>query len=110
MPGWKKRPGVGAHSAHWFAVVRPAALARDGHRCTWIEAGARCTERATDVDRIISRGEGGLETLDNARSLCRRHHAAKSSAEGGRARRRRNRYEVKRKAEEHPAYRGSRKR
>ncbi|MFE2998680.1 hypothetical protein ACFXG4_27215 [Nocardia sp. NPDC059246] len=68
--------------ANWSAL-RAARLKLDGHRCTWIDRGERCTEPATDVDhRQAMTDDNRIEAL---RSLCRDHHARKSSAEGHRA-------------------------
>ena len=102
MPGWNKRPGVGAHSPQWRTTIRPRILNRDNHQCTWITRGQRCTATATDVDRIIPRSQGGSEQDDNLRSLCKPHHNTKSSAEGGRAKRRTNKYQLNRAQEPHP--------
>ncbi|RCV53481.1 HNH endonuclease [Marinitenerispora sediminis] len=67
--------------ANWPALRR-LVLERDGHRCTWTEHGQRCPQPATDVDHIWP---GDDHSPANLRSLCRGHHQAKSSAEGGRA-------------------------
>jgi HNH endonuclease len=55
-------------TSHWLRL-RAAALGRDGHRCT----APGCTARANVVDHIISRRNGGLDTLTNLRSLCAHH-------------------------------------
>lgn len=70
--------------SNWQRVIRPRILRRDGHRCTWIDQGQRCTERATEVDH---RRRGDDHRDSNLRSLCGPHHATKSSAEGHAARR-----------------------
>jgi hypothetical protein len=63
--------------------VRAVILRRDGHRCTWrIGQGATCGKPATDVDHVK---RNGGDHPDNLRSLCAKHHAQKSSAEGHRA-------------------------
>jgi 5-methylcytosine-specific restriction enzyme A len=56
------------HSDDWVRL-RQVALERDGHRCVVQGCGAR----ATVVDHIVSRRAGGSDSLDNLRSLCRRH-------------------------------------
>jgi hypothetical protein len=69
--------------SNWRRDIRPRILQRDGHRCTWLDHGQRCTAEATEVDHI-RRGDDHSD--DNLRSLCRPHHARKSSAEGRSAR------------------------
>lgn len=71
-------------SAPWRAV-RGVVLERDGYRCTWLEAGVRCVERAAVVDHIVTRSDGGAP-LDpsNCRSLCRLHDAQRHREKGGR--------------------------
>jgi 5-methylcytosine-specific restriction endonuclease McrA len=63
--------------------IRRRIFRRDGHRCTWIDDGQRCTAEATEVDHIHP---GDDHSDHNLRSLCTRHHARKSSAEGHAAR------------------------
>jgi len=79
-----------------WASRRQVVLHRDGHQCTWTTDGARCLERATDVDHI--RRDRGHE-LNNLRSLCAWHHARKSSAEGNASR---ARLTTRRATEQHP--------
>lgn len=55
-------------STGWRAL-RAAALDRDGYRC----ASPGCPDRAVVVDHIVSRRDGGTDTLDNLRCLCRTH-------------------------------------
>ena len=55
-------------SPEWKAL-RAACLNRDEHRCS--EPG--CNSRAIIADHITSRRNGGADTLDNLRSLCRAH-------------------------------------
>lgn len=77
--------------------IRRAVLERDGWRCTHVDpAGGRCTAPATDVDHI---NPGDNHAPANLRSLCRAHHAAKSSAEGNAAR---WRVRERREPERHP--------
>lgn len=66
-----------------WPATRLRILERDSHRCTWIENGKRCTERATDVDHRVP---GDDHSDRNLRSLCPWHHRRKSSAEGAAAR------------------------
>lgn len=48
--------------------------------CVW----PGCTRRATDVDHIIPKRDGGGDDWDNLQPLCREHHHAKTLAEGKR--------------------------
>lgn len=82
MPGWRNSTRKNTLPPNWGAL-RQKILARDGHRCTWTIHGERCTERATDVDHIRP---GNDHSPENLRALCRPHHRAKSSSEGGKAR------------------------
>lgn len=101
MPGWQGSTRKSRLPSDW-PQIRKRILARDGGRCTWIIDGARCPMPATDVDHIIA---GDNHDDSNLRSLCKSHHAKKSSAEGGRARRRQNRYRIERPNEQHPGLR-----
>jgi 5-methylcytosine-specific restriction protein A len=83
----------------WQRRICPAVKARDGHRCTWVDNGERCTGPADDVDHIVPPHLGGSDAPQNLRSLCRQHHKAKSAAEGAAMR---WRYREKRAAEQHP--------
>lgn len=51
-------------SPEWKAL-RVACFKRDGYRCV------ECGERAIIADHIKRRRDGGPDTLDNLRSLCR---------------------------------------
>lgn len=53
---------------HWRRL-RVAALQRDAYTCT----APGCRERATHVDHIVSRRNGGTDTLSNLRCLCAAH-------------------------------------
>ena len=70
--------------ADWPARVA-AVMERDGHRCTHVrvDTGARCTERATDVDHVV---RGDDHRLENLAAKCWWHHAKKTAAEGNAAR------------------------
>src|SRR5690349_16605910 len=52
-----------------WRTLRAAALERDRHTCTV----AGCRARATHVDHIVSRRDGGPDVLSNLRSLCKPH-------------------------------------
>lgn len=92
----------------WWKTKRARILRRDQHRCTWTDDGNRCIAPATDVDHIDNEGaaeapEGHpIHRDDNLRSLCPRHHRAKTAAEGVLARQATPR---KRKPEPHPGLR-----
>ena len=59
-----------------WAVVREAALARDGYACV------RCGAPAQEVDHRVPISQGGdFYDLDGLDSLCRACHKAKSLAE-----------------------------
>ncbi|WP_374656443.1 HNH endonuclease [Dongia sp.] len=69
-------------SATWKRL-RLAALKRDGGKC--IVKG--CGARATHVDHIVSRRNGGADALPNLRSLCASHDAQiKERSDGTRKR------------------------
>ncbi|MGE0527944.1 MAG: HNH endonuclease, partial [Bdellovibrionales bacterium] len=55
---------------------REATLARDGGRCTHVDAqGRRCSEdKWLDVHHIRPVSAGGGHHLDNLTTLCRHHH------------------------------------
>lgn len=68
-----------------WAAIRRIILTRDSHRCQARDStGALCGEAANQVDHIIP---GNDHKPTNLQSLCRWHHARKSSAEGNAARR-----------------------
>lgn len=113
MPGgWQGSNRRTELPANWRAEIRPAVLARDGHRCTWLEghddggfptylAGSyppadRCNERGSDVDHVGDRHDHGVH---NARTLCGWHHARRSGSQGGTAQ---PRFTTKLPRETHP--------
>ena len=54
---------------HWRSVVRPAVLARDGHRCQI--GGPGCGGTATQVDHTVPWRVGGAWfDMDNLRAAC----------------------------------------
>jgi len=60
-------------------ALRQRVLDRDGHQCV------SCGERATIVDHIVSRRNGGADAMHNLRSLCRRcDNRIKERADGTR--------------------------
>jgi 5-methylcytosine-specific restriction protein A len=72
--GTTKQRGYGSD----WQRLRKRILARDPI-CTW----PGCTERATDVDHIVSRRKGGSEDERNLRGLCHVHHSLKTCKEDG---------------------------
>jgi 5-methylcytosine-specific restriction endonuclease McrA len=83
--------------ADW-STRRVRVLRRDGYRCQARDSlGIMCGDPANQVDHIIA---GTNDDYDNLQSLCRWHHARKSSAEGAAARKPRPRQ--RREPEAHP--------
>lgn len=67
-----------------WAQRRAAVFKRAGGQCEAPSRdGKRCWRRATDCDHVVA---GDNHELSNLRALCKKHHAAKSSAEGVAAR------------------------
>lgn len=52
-----------------WRALRLACLQRDRFRC----AIPGCEVRASVADHLVSRRDGGIDRLDNLRSLCRTH-------------------------------------
>lgn len=71
-----------------WSMLRQSVLLRDGGWCKF------CGKRATEVDHIISRAEGGTHDLNNLISTCKSCHHQKTQEEArrGRIRNRRERY------------------
>src|SRR5262249_47698812 len=68
------------YSTKAWLDVRHMVLRRDHNRC--VVPG--CGRRATIVDHILSRREGGSDTPNNLRSLCRQHDNEIKEASGKR--------------------------
>lgn len=66
------------HTDTW-RKLRQAALERDGYTC--VVPG--CRKRATHVDHIKRRQDGGTDTLPNMRSLCATHDNQIKEGAGG---------------------------
>lgn len=88
-PSW--RPYVKPVSAQtaFYATsawqrLRAQVLARDGHRCTWLDRGVRCGSQADTAHHVVARADGGADSLENLRSVCRLHHALAHPEKGGR--------------------------
>ena len=58
------------------AEVRRAVHARDGGRCTFVDArGRSCESRhQLEYDHIVPVARGGRSTVENVRALCRAHN------------------------------------
>ncbi|MGE0527200.1 MAG: HNH endonuclease [Bdellovibrionales bacterium] len=73
-----QKPAIPRSNERLRATVaeREAALARDGGRCTHVDAqGRRCSEEKwLDVHHIRPVSAGGRHHLDNLTTLCRHHH------------------------------------
>lgn len=84
MPNWKGSRRRQTLPTGWPAI-QLRILNRDHHRCQHIreDTGRRCLARASDVDHIISYGQGGSDADSNLQSLCTYHHRQKSGREGG---------------------------
>lgn len=93
---WKNSTRKQRLPSNWETTIVPRIKARDGNRCTWVDNGHRCTGPADDVDH---RDRHAGDHDDNLRSLCRQHHAHKTSREGNAER---WRYTNRRPPEQHP--------
>lgn len=84
-----------------WAARRIRVLRRDGYKCQALDSqGIMCGHAANQVDH---KERGNNHDEDNLQSLCRWHHARKSSQEGAEARR--PRAKQAREQEPHPAFR-----
>lgn len=85
--------------ADWDAR-RKRALDRDNHQCRWpMPNGGICGAWANQVDHIGDRHD---HSMANLRSLCKWHHAKRTSAQGNAARKR---VSQQRPPEKHPGIR-----
>ena len=65
----------------WRTGLRKRQLSREPI-CQFVTPeGVRCTHRATDVDHIQPKADGGPDDMANLQSLCRPHHAMKTYQE-----------------------------
>jgi 5-methylcytosine-specific restriction protein A len=86
--GWQPPSRRGSpdqfYQSRAWREFRVLILERDGYRCRWIVDGVRCVRRASTVDHIVARRDGGAD-LDpsNCRSLCRQHDNERHSEKGG---------------------------
>lgn len=92
-----------AHLPADWSQRRAAVFKRDDYQCTWQEYGERCLGAAEECDHIR---RGDDHNLTNLRSLCKVHHARKSSAEGRQAAGGRGQFKSNKRAPEaHPGLR-----
>lgn len=84
MPGWQNSDRRARLPKNWHRL-REQVRARAGGQCEQITNGQRCNAIGNECDHV-QRGDN--HSLSNLQWLCRPHHAAKSSAEGGSAPRR----------------------
>ncbi|WP_432034593.1 HNH endonuclease, partial [Streptomyces antibioticus] len=82
---WKEAPGAWrtAPRPRGWKALRAQVLERDGHQCTWIEDGQRCTAQGTDADHIADPQD---HTPANLRTLCAYHHRKRSAIQARAAR------------------------
>lgn len=81
--GWETSDRRSRLPANW-STLRVRVLRRDGYRCQARDSlGAQCGAPANQADHVRP---GDDHSLENLQSLCRWHHARKSSAEGAAAR------------------------
>jgi 5-methylcytosine-specific restriction enzyme A len=69
--------------------LRAEALERDGHQCTRLVEGRRCSLPADEVDHVVPIHKGGASVLANLASLCGSHHREKTQREAAGARQKR---------------------
>lgn len=81
--GWETSDRRSRLPANWAATAR-RILARDGHRCTFrFPNSGRCpVTEGLEVDHVEP---SGSDEDSNLTTLCKRHHAMKSSREGHKA-------------------------
>lgn len=89
--GWRPDRERGNRHARGFGSgwdrKRLVILKRDCGLCqVCLKAGR--IEKATQVDHIVPRGEGGTNDEDNLQSICDDCHATKTAQESARARKR----------------------
>ena len=77
--GRGRAPRGDLKTAAWRRT-RLTVLERDHHECQI--RGPRCSGRATQVDHIIPKCDGGDENLDNLRAACQPCNAAAGGRRG----------------------------
>ena len=70
---WKEQKEF--YDSEEWSQLREACLIRDGHRCTYVKGGIRCTETTgLQVHHLIPRSKRGPDKLYNLRTRCTHHH------------------------------------
>ena len=75
---WEGRPNNSTAKGYGFQwqQVRRAVLVRDGYRCYG------CGALATQVDHLVPKVQGGMDTAQNLVATCQRCHSTKTGREG----------------------------
>lgn len=63
-----------------WTKIRKQALIRDGYLCVVCSNKGLLT-KATEVDHILNKAQGGDDDIDNLQSICSSCHKAKTSKE-----------------------------
>lgn len=80
---WESNAGKSRHERGYgtkWDKLRPAILKRDGYLCQSCKREG-ITTRATQVDHIVNKAQGGTDEPGNLESICRRCHRAKTQRE-----------------------------
>lgn len=88
-PPWDGRSGNTMPQG--WQRTRRRIMQRDRYECQFDMTGAGliCGARATEVDHITPRSEGGTDDPENLMAICHKHHLAKTQMESARGRTRR---------------------
>ena len=76
-----------------YRRLRPMVWRRDAGRCQWPLYSGVCGLQGFETDHIVNRANGGSDTMENLRVLCKRHHNRKTADEAAEGRRRRRQEE-----------------
>lgn len=101
--GWETSNRKSRLPSDW-ARIRADVKARAAGRCEYVGRAGRCVLPGTDCDHIV---RGDDHSLANLQWLCKKHHAIKSSREGGSAPRKKKKRKNKLAGwnkEKHPGY------
>lgn len=94
VPGCPNRSNCAVHRQSAPAGDRPSAAAQ-GYGAKWRKLRTAylrqhpycewpgCEARATDVDHIIPKAQGGADEWENLQGLCRSHHSRKTAMSDG---------------------------
>lgn len=74
-----------------WSRTRRRVMQRDRYECQFDVTGKGliCGARATEVDHITPRAEGGTDDMENLMAICHQHHLAKTQEESNRGKARR---------------------